>query len=142
MSHEAHGRGAALTNFCPRSRAQPAQEGEDEDAEEDEDEDEEYTPAPEISGPATEGIAANPPAAISRKRSRDDEDGDGGHLMFAFHLRGQLDRADSFEKRKERAAEEPGLLAGDDHPRLGVREAGEVRFGAGIERSQVAVVLA
>lgn len=51
-------------------------DGEEEDVEDD---DEAYTPAPEITGPATAPIAAQPPLAIGRKRSRDDEDANEGN---------------------------------------------------------------
>ena len=52
----------------------PSQEGEEVD--EEGDEDEEYTPVPEITGPATSTLATVAPSAISRKRSRNEQEDD------------------------------------------------------------------
>ncbi|GJE89637.1 hypothetical protein PsYK624_057410 [Phanerochaete sordida] len=81
----------------------PAQDGEDEE-EDEEDEDEEYTPAPEITGPATEAIAASPPEPISRKRSRDDEDANGEADDLSGDY-GEFEENGEAVKKKARAAE-------------------------------------
>ena len=50
----------------------------------------------------------------------DPEDRDGRHVVVARHLFGELEGGQRLEEREERAAEEPGLLAGDDRDRLAV----------------------
>ena len=40
--------------------------------------------------------------------------------MLLRHLRRQLHRRDRLEQREQRAAEQPGLLAGDDDARGGI----------------------
>ncbi len=47
---------------------------------------------------------------------------DGAHLVFARYALGQLDRTEGFQERVERTAEEPRLLAGDHHQRVGLGE--------------------
>ena len=44
----------------------------------------------------------------------DPENGDGGNLMIARDLVGELERGDGLQQREQRPAEEPRLLAGDD----------------------------
>ena len=44
----------------------------------------------------------------------DPEDGDRRHVVIARHLLGELERGQRLQQREQRAAEQPGLLAGDD----------------------------
>ena len=53
----------------------------------------------------------------------DPEDGDGRHAVVARHLLGELERGERLEQREQRAAEQSGLLAGDDRDRAADRRA-------------------
>jgi hypothetical protein len=52
------------------------------------------------------------------------EDRDGRHVLFALGLARQLQRGQRFQQRVHRAAEDAGLLAGDDGDGGGIGEAG------------------
>ena len=68
----------------------------------------------------------------------DPEHRDRRHLVVARHLLGELDRGQRLEQREQRAAEQPGLLAGDDGDRLAV---GEQRAGLARARRRAAPLL-
>ena len=61
----------------------------------------------------------------------DPEDRDGRHVVLSRDLVGQLDRRERLHQREQRAAEETGLLAGDDRHGAGVRQ-----LTAGVERAR------
>lgn len=86
--------------------AVPGQEVVEEVGEE-EDEDEEYTPAPEITGPATSAIAISPPPAIGRKRSRDERnDADEETEDLAGDYGETEENSEAVTKKARAAAEE------------------------------------
>ena len=74
-------------------------EGEGED--EEEEEEDEYTPAPEITGPATAETTAYSPPAIGRKRSRDDEDANEGQDLSGDY--GEAEENSEAVKKRARA---------------------------------------
>ena len=69
----------------------------------------------------------------------DPEDRNGGYVVIARHLIGQLDRGQRLEQREERTAEEPGLLSGDDGDRARVGE--QPRGVAGLRRRAATLLL-
>ena len=70
----------------------------------------------------------------------DPEHGHHRHAMLLRHLRRQLHRRDGLEQREQRAAEQPGLLAGDDDARGGIGQPrrGLARRGRRVARGPVA----